>query len=94
MDREALALSLQLPQRARTAGTIVFVSAGLLLLGSCSSAETDSIKRLAQPEGVTDRTDGIHGLWMGAWLAAMIVGVLVWGLIGFACVKYRRRRCR
>jgi cytochrome c oxidase subunit 2 len=85
-------LSLQLPKRARTAGLIVMASAGMLLLGSCSSAETESIKRLAQPEGVTDRTDGMHGLWMGSWLAAMIVGVIVWGLIGYACVKFRRRR--
>ena len=85
-------MSLQLPKRARTAGLIVMASAGMLLLGSCSSAEKESIKRLAQPEGVTDRTDGMHGLWMGSWLAAMIVGVIVWGLIGYACVKFRRRR--
>ena len=92
LDREALILSLQLPTRVRTAGLIALGSAGMLLLGSCSTAETDSIKRLAQPAGVTDRTDGIHGLWMGSWLAAMIVGVVVWGLIGYACVKFRRRR--
>ncbi len=92
MDREALTLSLQLPKRARTAGLIVMASAGVLLLGSCSSAEKESIKRLAQPVGVTDRTEGMHSLWMGAWLAAMIVGVVVWGLIGYACVKFYRRR--
>ncbi|MEO5709727.1 MAG: cytochrome c oxidase subunit II, partial [Nocardioidaceae bacterium] len=71
---------------------MAMVSSATLLLASCSTAEQDSIKRLAQPEGVTDRTDGIHSLWMGSWLAAMIVGVLVWGLIGYACVKFRRRR--
>jgi cytochrome c oxidase subunit II len=65
---------------------------GMLLLGACSSAEEISIKRLAQPVGATDRADDIHSLWMGAWLAAMIVGILVWGLIGYSCVKYRRRR--
>jgi cytochrome c oxidase subunit 2 len=92
MDREALTLSLQLPERSRRVGLAAVASAGLLLLGSCSSAEQESIKRLAQPVGATDRTDGIHNLWMGSWLAAMIVGVLVWGLIGYACVKYRRRR--
>ena len=85
-------MSLQLPTRVRTAGLIALGSAGMLLLGSCSTAEIDSIHRLAQPAGITDRTDGIHGLWMGSWLAAMIVGVVVWGLIGYACVKFRRRR--
>ena len=67
-------------------------SAGLLVLGGCSTAEQESIKRLAQPEGVTDRTEAMHSLWMGSWLAAMIVGVVVWGLIGYACVKFFRRR--
>ncbi|MEP7091040.1 MAG: cytochrome c oxidase subunit II [Nocardioidaceae bacterium] len=67
-------------------------SLGMLLLGGCSSSEQDSIKRLAQPVGVTDRTSAIHNLWMGAWLAAMVTGVLVWGLIAYACVKFRRRR--
>jgi len=81
-----------LPPRARTVGLVAIASAGALLLGACDSEEKDSIKRLAQPAGVTDRTDAIHGLWMGSWLAAMIVGVLVWGLIGYACVKFRRRR--
>ena len=91
LDREAPTLSLQLPQRARRAGLVVLASAGMLLLGSCSNAEQESIERLAQPEGATDRTDAMASLWMGSWLAAMIVGVLVWGLIGYACVKYRRR---
>ena len=82
----------QLPKRVRRFGLVAMVSSATLLLASCSTAEQDSIKRLAQPRGVTDRTDGIHSLWMGSWLAAMIVGVLVWGLIGYACVKFRRRR--
>lgn len=69
------------------------VVVGVLLLGACGSAEEEtSIRRLAQPVGATDRADAIHGLWMGSWLAAMIVGVVVWGLIGYACVKFHRRR--
>ena len=85
-------MRLELPKRAGRVGTMAVASAGLLLLGGCSAAEQESIKRLAQPQGVTDRTGGIHHLWMGSWLAAMLVGVLVWGLIGYACVKFRRRR--
>jgi cytochrome c oxidase subunit 2 len=78
--------------RAHRLGMVALASAGVLLLGSCSSAEQESIQRLAQPVGATDRTDAMHDLWMGSWLAAMIVGVLVWGLIGYACLKFRRRR--
>jgi cytochrome c oxidase subunit 2 len=84
-------LRLHLPERARRVGMVAVASAGLLMLAGCSEQEQDSIKRLAQPEGVTDRSSGIHNLWMGSWLAAMLVGVLVWGLIGYACVKFRRR---
>jgi cytochrome c oxidase subunit 2 len=71
---------------------VALASAGVLVLGACDSAEKTSIKRLAQPVGATDRSVGIHNLWMGSWLAALLVGVLVWGLIGYACVKFRRRR--
>jgi cytochrome c oxidase subunit 2 len=71
---------------------VALVVVGVLLLGGCGSAEEKtSIRRLAQPVGATDRADAIHGLWMGSWLAAMIVGVVVWGLIGYACVKFYRR---
>jgi cytochrome c oxidase subunit 2 len=85
-------LRLQLPKRARRAGFLAVASAGLLLLGGCSSADEEQIKRLAQPEGITDRTDVIHNLWMGSWLAAILTGIVVWALIIYACVKFRRRR--
>jgi cytochrome c oxidase subunit 2 len=85
-------LRLHLTKRARSVGVTAVASAGLLLLGGCSSNEQESIKRLAQPQGVTDRTAAIHSLWMGSWLAAILTGVVVWALIGYACVKFRRRR--
>ena len=44
------------------------------------------------PEPVTDRAPAIYDLWHGAWLAAILVGILVWGLIIYACFAYRRRR--
>src|SRR3954449_2824671 len=71
---------------------MAMAAVGALSLAACDSAEKRSINRLAQPVGATDRTQEIHSLWMGSWLAAMIVGVLVWGLIGYAGVKFRRRR--
>ncbi len=63
----------------------------LLLLGACSSEQRDEWGRLAMPEGASDRSGYIHHLWNGAWLAAMLVGVLVWGLIGWCVIRYRRR---
>jgi cytochrome c oxidase subunit 2 len=34
----------------------------------------------------------MHDLWIGSWIAAGIVGVFVWGLIGWCVVRYRRRK--
>jgi cytochrome c oxidase subunit 2 len=76
--------------RARV-GTMAMVSAGLLLLGACSTEDREQIGRLAMPEPATDRAPLIDELWRWSWLAAMLVGVLVWGLILFAVFKYRRR---
>ena len=88
-------MGLQLPKRGQNvrarAGTLLMVAAGLLLLGACSSDDRDQIARLAMPEPATDRAPMIDELWRWSWLAAMIVGVIVWGLILFAVFKYRRR---
>ena len=88
-------MGLQLPKRAQNmrarVGTMAMVSAGFLLLGACSTEDRDQIGRLAMPEPATDRAPLIDELWRWSWLAAMLVGVLVWGLILFAVFKYRRR---
>lgn len=84
-------MGLQLPKRARRIGTWTMVSAGLLMLGACSSEDQAQIGRLAMPEPATDRAPLINDLWQGAWLAAMITGVVVWGLIFYAMFKFRRR---
>ncbi len=84
-------MGLQLPKRGRRIGTGLAVSAGLLLLGSCSTADQEQIQRLAVPEPATDRAPLINDLWQGGWLAAILVGILVWGLILYAAFRYRRR---
>jgi cytochrome c oxidase subunit 2 len=85
-------LRLHLPKHPRRLAALAVMSAGMLLVSGCSHAHVEEWKRLAQPEGATNRTEGIHSLWMGSWLAAILVGIVVWGLIGYACVKFRRRR--
>jgi cytochrome c oxidase subunit 2 len=67
------------------------LSVSTLLLGACSSEDKAQIRRLAQPQGVTDRTGVMHSLWMWGWLAAILTGILVWGLILYACFKFYRR---
>ena len=71
------------------AGAALVVSA--LLLGGCSA---DALSRGFLPEEsvrATDMTPRIQELWNGSWIAALGVGVLVWGLTIWCVVAYRRR---
>ena len=61
-----------------------------LTLSGCS----DLVKHgfLPAAPGDTSDTARIIHLWNGSWIAALAVGVLVWGLIIWSMVVYRRRR--
>jgi cytochrome c oxidase subunit 2 len=52
----------------------------------------ESTKRGFLPHGVTDQSGRIITLWNGSWIAALGVGVLVWGLILWCVVAYRRKK--
>lgn len=43
------------------------------------------------PEPASDRADHVLGLWQGTWIAALVVGIIVWGLIVWAVIAYRKR---
>lgn len=79
-----------LPKRARATLIGVLVVSALLLSG-CSTEDQETWKRVAMPAPrSSEAVDTLH-LWQWAWLAAMIVGVIVWGLIFYAAWHYRRR---
>jgi cytochrome c oxidase subunit 2 len=63
----------------------------LLALAGCSAGDAGAWDRLGLPTSASDRAPYIHDLWVGAWIAAIAVGVGVWGLIGWASLRYRRR---
>ena len=63
----------------------------MLALSGCSEETTDQWKRLGLPEPGSDRSVYIHDLWVGSWIAALIIGCLTWGLIFWAVIRYRRR---
>ena len=60
----------------------------LLALAGCSTQE---VWRFGWPQGVTDKATLMRQLWTGSTLAALAMGVLVWGLIFWCCIVYRRR---
>ena len=62
--------------------------AGVVLLASGCSEEG---KRLAMPDPASEQGTHILSLWQGAWIAALATGVVVWGLIFYVVIRYRRR---
>jgi cytochrome c oxidase subunit 2 len=59
------------------------------LVGGCSD-ETEA-GRLAMPDPASEQGQHILDLWQGAWIAALVTGVIVWGLIFYTVVRFRRR---
>ncbi|PZS30493.1 MAG: cytochrome c oxidase subunit II [Pseudonocardiales bacterium] len=58
------------------------------MLAGCT---VDNLPRFGFPRGVTSQADRILTLWSTSTIAALIVGVFVWGLIFWAAVRYRKR---
>jgi cytochrome c oxidase subunit II len=64
----------------------------LLLLPVLSACADDTAAgRLAMPDPAAAEGQPVLDLWQGAWIAALATGVVVWGLILFVVVRYRRR---
>jgi cytochrome c oxidase subunit II len=78
------------PARRRVT-TALALGAATLASGGCSAELTDQWRRGGFPEPASEQTDLIGNLWNGTWIAALAVGVLVWGLILWAALAYRRR---
>lgn len=88
-------MSLELPKRTRRTAPRLALGAlmglSVLVLSGCSAEDEAQIRRLAMPIPATEEAPHIYDLWQWAWLAAMVVGVIVWGLIFYAIVRFRRR---
>ena len=67
------------------------VAFGSMALTGCSAETVEQWQRAGLPEAASDRAPFIGDLWVGAWIASMVVGVFVWGLIGWVVIRYRRR---
>jgi len=64
------------------------LAAVVLLASGCSGAVGT---RLAMPDPASQQGEHILSLWQGAWIAALATGAVVWGLIFFVVIRYRRR---
>jgi cytochrome c oxidase subunit II len=51
----------------------------------------DTFTRIGFPNPVTEQGKTVVTLWQGSWIAGMLVGAVVWGLILWAVVFHRKR---
>jgi cytochrome c oxidase subunit 2 len=79
------------PRRAvrRTGGA---VAVGLALLGVLTGCSIEEAFAFGWPVGgITPQSERMFDLWLGSAIAALAVGVFVWGLIFWCIIRYRKR---
>lgn len=64
----------------------LFLLAGAVLLGGCNAPSFFAFR------GATTQGHDIFKLWSGMMITGIVVAVIVWGLIFWTIVRYRRRR--
>jgi cytochrome c oxidase subunit 2 len=74
----------------RLAGLGVGGSALLALLTGCDVGKTFDGFGWPQ-EGITPQANRMYDLWIGSVIAALFVGIFVWGLIFWCIIRYRKR---
>lgn len=70
---------------------IVLTALAMVLLSGCAKDASNSWQRLALPVAASDRTDAMFNLWVGGWIAVLVVFLMVFGLMMYTVVRYRRR---
>ncbi|MGI8459556.1 MAG: aa3-type cytochrome oxidase subunit II [Propionibacteriaceae bacterium] len=78
------------PRRLRrpVLGAVALTALAVSLSG-CDAQTEGQLRRLAMPVPATTGADAIGTLWIGTWIAAGCIGVLVWGLIIYASLHFR-----
>ncbi|PZS40117.1 MAG: cytochrome c oxidase subunit II, partial [Pseudonocardiales bacterium] len=66
----------------------VLLAAVLMATAGCRST---TFTRLGLPVPVTRQGKAVVTLWQGSWIAALAVGVVVWGAILWAVIFHRKR---
>ena len=76
------------PRRRANAVRIGALAVVLLALTGCTN---NTFTRLGFPDPVTEQGKITLSLWQGSWIAGLLVGCVVWGLILWAVVFHRKR---
>jgi cytochrome c oxidase subunit II len=82
------------PPRARTRLSRLAPRVALLALlaAGTTGCTSNAFTRLGWPVPVTRQGQVALTLWQGSWIAAWIVGAVVWGMIIWAIIFHRKKR--
>jgi cytochrome c oxidase subunit 2 len=69
----------------------VLVALAALTVFALSGCSIDQAFSFGWPQGISKQAHTMHGMWIGSVIAALAVGVLVWALIFWCVVRYRKR---
>ncbi|OIQ73282.1 cytochrome c oxidase subunit 2 precursor [mine drainage metagenome] len=90
-ERESPLFLRVVPRPSRFLRPAVLGSMATVLVVALSGCSASSLPRLGLPNPATKEGHISLSLWQGAWIAALAVGALVWGLIIWAIIFHRRR---
>ena len=74
---------------ARVLGLGAVAVTAVVLLSGCSV--NDAFYFGWPRDHITDQSNRMYDLWIGSVIAALVVGVFVWGLIFWCIIRYRKR---
>jgi cytochrome c oxidase subunit 2 len=77
--------------RSRRAKVLRYGALAVLLLALAGCSPNDTFTRMGFPNPVTKQGAITLSLWQGSWIAGLLVGAVVWGMIVWAVIFHRKR---
>lgn len=65
-----------------------------MVLAGCTPTELNGFLPGFVENGpaATNQTERVSDLWVNSWIILLVVGLITWGLMGWAVIAYRRRK--
>jgi cytochrome c oxidase subunit 2 len=80
------------PERTLGKRTVRVAALAVLVALTATGCSGDEILRFGWPVGVTHQADQMRTLWTWTVVAALVVGVIVWGLIFWTATFHRKKK--
>jgi cytochrome c oxidase subunit 2 len=80
------------PKRTLGKRTVRVAALAVLVALTATGCSGDEILRFGWPVGVTHQADQMRTLWTWTVVAALVVGVIVWGLIFWTATFHRKKK--